>query len=171
MGDKPEFIDLTAQLPKMEKILLVEEQKANKAESDLLRIKTAKKASPSQSSESESQDMGFELPRSTYILKVDFNKQSALNYISYFEERLAEQEAVQRPQRPPAQTEGLEVIEISDDESSASEAKDNEIKEEEYITEEAAHKLMLNQKSKNNLKYEDLVVGLMQRLAERGSVI
>ena len=36
------------------------------------------------------------------------------------------------------------MIEISDDESSASEAKDNEIKEEEYITEEAAHKLMLN---------------------------
>lgn len=30
---------------------------------------------------------------------------------------------------------------------------------------------MLNQKTKNNLKYEDLVVGLMQRLAERGSVI
>ena len=30
---------------------------------------------------------------------------------------------------------------------------------------------MMNQKNKNNMKYEDLVVGLMERLAAKGSIV
>ena len=73
----------------MEKIALIEEQKNDL---DLMRIKKAKKTTPSESSNSSSQAMSFELPRSSYILKVDFNQLNAMNYISLMEDRLAEQE-------------------------------------------------------------------------------
>lgn len=54
MGDKPEFIDLTEQLPKIEKIELTEQQKDKNMAMDLMRIKKSKISGSSQSSETSS---------------------------------------------------------------------------------------------------------------------